>query len=48
MHRMRALLSALVLGAAVVPAQADEGMWTFNNIPVDKIAAAYGFKPDQT
>lgn len=22
-------------------------MWTFDNVPVDKIAKAYGFKPDQ-
>jgi hypothetical protein len=22
-------------------------MWTFDNVPVDKIAKAYGFRPDQ-
>ena len=48
MHRMRAMLGAVVLGAAISPAQADEGMWTFNNVPADRIAASYGFKPDQT
>ena len=31
----------------VFPAQADEGMWTFNNFPSDKVEQAYGFRPDQ-
>jgi len=28
-------------------AQADEGMWTFNNFPSAKVSQAYGFSPDQ-
>src|SRR6201996_1595656 len=28
-------------------AQADEGMWTFNNFPSAKVGQAYGFSPDQ-
>ncbi|WP_243382749.1 S46 family peptidase [Geothrix alkalitolerans] len=36
-------LSALVLLLAALPAlRADEGMWTFDNIPVQKIKAKYG------
>lgn len=27
------------------PASADEGMWTFDNVPAAKIAKAYGFRP---
>jgi hypothetical protein len=43
-----AILVALMLPAALLaPASADEGMWTTNNFPADKVAQAYGFKPDQ-
>ncbi len=35
---------ALALLAAL-PARADEGMWTFNHFPSDRVAAAYGFGP---
>jgi hypothetical protein len=28
-------------------AQADEGMWTFNNFPSDRVQQAYGFAPDK-
>jgi hypothetical protein len=47
MTRSRLLLTALVLAAAVAPVQADEGMWTFNNFPAEKVERAYGFRPDQ-
>src|SRR5450631_391499 len=47
MIRYRTLSAALLLGAFLLPAHADEGMWTFDNVPVDKIAKAYGFTPDQ-
>jgi len=40
------LTLAGVLSAAAV-ARADEGMWPMNNVPVDRIAQKYGFKPDQ-
>lgn len=38
-----AVCAALGAGTAV----ADEGMWTYNNFPADKVAQKYGFKPDQ-
>ncbi|HTU63912.1 MAG TPA: S46 family peptidase, partial [Polyangiales bacterium] len=37
----------LALGLFAATAHADEGMWTMNNLPVDRIAQKYGFKPDQ-
>ena len=37
-------LTAVALAAA---AFADEGMWTFDNFPSDKVAATYGKAPDQ-
>jgi hypothetical protein len=42
--RLRALVSAGLL-AALVPAAADEGMWTFNDFPSAKVAQRYGFAP---
>src|SRR5262249_25479854 len=36
------VLSALIGVAAV---RADEGMWTYNNFPKDKVGAKYGFTP---
>ena len=45
MHRTRTVFAALVLSAA--PAFADEGMWTYDNFPADKVEKAYGFRPDQ-
>lgn len=44
---MQFRLAALVMLVLVAPAGAEEGMWTVNNFPSDKVAAAYGFKPDQ-
>lgn len=38
-------LVAACLGAGV--ATADEGMWTFDGLPADKLGKAYGFVPDQ-
>src|SRR6266516_2411613 len=38
--------AVLALAAALGPACADEGMWTYNNFPVDKVEKAYGFRPD--
>ena len=45
---MQFRIAAFVTLALAAPACAEEGMWTLNNFPADKIAAAYGFKPDQT
>jgi Peptidase S46 len=39
-----AMLAVVAISGA---AAADEGMWTFNNFPSDKVAQKYGFKPDQ-
>lgn len=38
------LVAALLVAFA---AQADEGMWTFNNFPSQKVKAKYGFEPTQ-
>src|SRR6476620_1411608 len=41
-------VSALVLASlGLTSVQADEGMWTFNNFPSDRVQKAYGFRPDQ-
>src|SRR5712691_3950641 len=57
MHRIETmiatfLLAAAPLAAALLPtalgsAGADEGMWTANGFPVDKVENAYGFRLDQ-
>jgi hypothetical protein len=47
MRRTRAALAALLLTAAALgpaPALADEGMWTFNNLPRAEIKKRYGFE----
>ena len=45
-HRL-ALLAVLLLAAALAapPARADEGMWTFDNPPLEKLQKQYGFTP---
>eukprot|EP01030_Chromulinospumella_sphaerica_P013918 gene13918-13705_t len=42
---MAGVAAATVFGAAA-PALADEGMWTFDNLPTAKIEADYGVKLD--
>ena len=37
----------LVALCLALPAVADEGMWTFDNVPKAKIKAKYGFEPTQ-
>ncbi len=37
----------VLLALSAAPAAADEGMWTFDNFPADKVEAAYGVKIDQ-
>jgi hypothetical protein len=44
--RKQLLLIAGLLAFAGFTAQADEGMWTYNQFPANKVAAAYGFAPD--
>ena len=36
----------LALCLAASAAHADEGLWTFDNFPADKVLQAYGFAPD--
>ena len=45
MCRSSTIAAVLVLSASL--AQADEGMWTYNNFPADRVEKTYGFKPDQ-
>ena len=47
--RIRTRLAGFVLVAlcCAPKAFADEGMWTFNNFPSDKVKAKYGFAPDK-
>lgn len=46
--RGRLLGTALLVLVLAVPAlHADEGMWTFDNVPVHLIQQQYGFTPDQ-
>ena len=47
MPRSRTMFALLLLIASLLPAQADEGMWTFDNVPLDKIEKSYGFRPSQ-
>ncbi len=40
-------LTALAVALAGTTLRADEGMWTFNNLPVKQLKAKYGWAPDQ-
>jgi len=44
--KLRHLLFAAPLLASM-PAHAEEGMWTFNRFPAERVKQAYGFAPDQ-
>ena len=44
MKLQKTLLGAL---ARCLSLRADEGMWTFDNLPLKKMQADYGFSPDQ-
>ena len=47
---MRSVTRAALLLAGVtvsLPAFADEGMWTYDNFPADRMRARYGWAPDQ-
>jgi hypothetical protein len=46
MRLRRSLLPLAALLLAASGLRADEGMWTFDNIPVAKMKAKYGFEPD--
>jgi hypothetical protein len=47
LFRLSPALSVAALLLAPNLAQADEGMWLFNNFPSTKVSQAYGFGPDQ-
>jgi hypothetical protein len=47
LRRFAPQIALALTAAASPPAHADEGMWTFNAFPSDKVQAAYGFAPDQ-
>ena len=49
MRRFFVLIFALLalLLAQRAPVRADEGMWTFDNFPSQKVSEAYGFTPSQ-
>lgn len=46
MNRMSRMMVLLAGVAMSTPALADEGMWTYDNFPTDKMKAAYGWAPD--
>ena len=41
-------LAAAVTGATATPARADEGMWTFDNFPIQTVNDKYGTRLDQS
>jgi Peptidase S46 len=43
---MKRISLLLALLAPLASARADEGMWTYNNFPKDKVKQKYGFSPD--
>lgn len=48
--RLRTVPAALAAVAAVWiggPVLADEGMWTFDNLPLKTLKATYGFEPSK-
>src|SRR5215510_1309363 len=47
MFFVRTAPGVLLLALWATTSHADEGMWTFNNFPADKVQNAYGFRPDQ-
>ncbi|MFM7405049.1 MAG: S46 family peptidase, partial [Erythrobacter sp.] len=40
-------LLATSLSVAAIPAHADEGMWTFDGFPRERMQKDYGWAPDQ-
>src|SRR5215470_5623361 len=47
MFSARTAPSVLLSALWITTSHADEGMWTFNNFPADRVEKAYGFRPDQ-
>ncbi|MDR0499101.1 MAG: S46 family peptidase, partial [Holophagales bacterium] len=44
---LRSMLSIVCLALLSGTLNADEGMWTFDNLPLKKMLAKYGFAPDK-
>ncbi len=42
---MRQFIAILTLSLLGLPLAADEGMWTFNRLPLERLAADHDFKP---
>jgi len=47
MRRSTAPLAALFSVLTITSAAADEGMWTFDAFPAERVEKAYGFVPDR-
>ena len=47
MRLSAAPLAVLIVLLPLAPATADEGLWTFDAFPADRVEKAYGFAPDQ-
>jgi hypothetical protein len=47
LSRCLTLLPAVLLFGAAMAVSAEEGMWTFDNLPVKQLEAKYGFKATQ-
>ena len=47
MVRATLLATAAVIAFAAAPAAADEGMWTLDAFPTERMKADYGWAPDQ-
>ena len=48
MRLSAAPLAVLLVVLTLAPASADEGMWTLDAFPADRVEKAYGFAPDRT
>ncbi len=46
-NRFNFMFSAAAFALAVMPARADEGMWTYDHFPSAQVKTKYGFAPDQ-
>ncbi len=47
MPRWIAFVCLPLVASAFSPAKADEGMWTLDHFPSDRVEKLYGFRPDQ-
>src|SRR3970282_1074912 len=45
LFRFRLAIAVVVVGLLVSVGLADEGMWTFDNLPLKLLEERYGFKP---